>query len=191
MEENIQLRPKVTLRRKQAADITPSFKKMIVKLDWSSDVDLDLMVFYMTKSGESGGVFSSLLGVDGSGGSLESMPFIEHGGDTLGGNSDEKVETIKIASVENMLEVYVVVLNYEDAADNKTANFAQYGGQVSIKTDSGDNLEVPLESTEIGHVAVICKIDNSTGKPSLINENRVLSLNSFIKEIPGAKLLLS
>lgn len=190
MEEEIQLRPKITLRKKQVETITPTFKKMVVKLDWQSDVDLDLMVFYKTKSGDTGGIFSTLLGVDGSGGSLEKFPFIEHSGDIVGGNSDEKQESIKISALDNMAQVYVVVLNYEDAADNKTANFGQYGGQVSIKTDAGDNLEVPLDSSEIGHVAIICAIDNTSGSPNLTNENRILSLGAFIKEIPGSNLLL-
>ena len=155
MEEEIQLRPKITLRRKQVETITPSFKKMVVQLDWQSDVDLDLMVFYKAKNGDTGGVFSTLLGVDGSGGSLENFPFIEHSGDVVGGNSDEKQESIKISALDNMAQVYVVVLNYEDAADNKTANFGQYGGQVSIKTDAGDNLELAaIESIKTKHAVL-------------------------------------
>lgn len=189
MEENFQLRQKIVIRPKQSAPIVSTFKKMIVKLNWDFDVDLDLMAFYKTKSGSSSGIFSTLLGVDGSGGKLNSFPFIEHGGDVIGGSGNE--ESIKISSLDDIAELYIIVLNYADAADNKTANFGQYGGLVSVKTDAGDNLEVALNSTEIGHVMVICKIDNSTGAPSLVNENKVLSLGSFLQQIPGANLLLA
>ena len=58
-------------------------------------------------------------------------------------------------------------------------------------SDSGDNnFEIPLDSMDVGHVAVVCKINNSSGKPYLVNENRVLTLGKFANEIPGSKLIL-
>jgi len=189
MGSNVSFKPVITLKRRGDNEHIASFTKMVVKFSWESDVDLDLMVFYKTKSGESGGIFSIFFGVDGSGGCLERFPFIQIPGSQ---KPDDVMnsEIIKISSLSDMGQVYIIVLNYEDATDNKTSNFGKYNGQLTIQTDAGDNLEVPLDSDEIGHVCIICTLDNTSGNLKLINENRIISLDTFIKEIPGANLLL-
>lgn len=87
-----------------------------------------------------------------------------------------------------MLPVFLILI-----AVSAKASFGNYNGFVSVQTDSesGDNnFEIPLDSMDEGHVVVVCKIDNTSGKPRLFNENKVLSLGQFAREIPGSKLIL-
>lgn len=181
-----QLKPKIVLKPKQTEPITPSFKRMKINLLWNSKIDLDLMLFYKDKTGREGACISELLGDVGS---ATEYPYIEHKGEDLGGGADNG-EEIQVHSLATMDKVYIVVLNYEDAFNQINSTFSQYGGQVSIITDSGDNLEVPLDAQEQGHAVLICTIDNSSGNPQLINENKVITISQLIRDIPGTKILL-
>lgn len=206
MEEEIKLKQKVTLKRKGDAAEVPTFNKMIVTLNWTLiDVgdgelgpDFDLMAYYKKKDGGEGGICASGYNQNiADMGYLDRFPWMQlnkddkpEGDSKVGDSADEEM---KIAKLDEFDTVYICVINYEDALEGKPATFGNYNGFVSVVTDNekGDNnFEVPLDSMEQGHVAVVCKIDNSTGRPRLINENRVLSLGKFAKEIPGSKLIL-
>ena len=80
--EGVQLKRKVTLRRKEKpAEFT--FSGLLkVKLLWQSSTDLDLCMFFKKKDGEVGGVFSSAFRQKKSDlGSLTEFPFMLHKGD--------------------------------------------------------------------------------------------------------------
>jgi hypothetical protein len=206
MEDEVKLKPKVTLKRKGDTAEVATFNKMIVTLNWTlQDVgngelgpDFDLMAYYKKKDGGEGGICSSGYNQNVEDmGHLDKFPWMELNqdtkpeGDSKAGDSAD--EEMKIAKLDDFKEVYICVINYDDAIDGKPATFGNYSGFVSVVTDSesGDNnFEVPLDSMDQGHVAVVCKIDNSTGRPRLINENRVMSLGKFAKEVPGSKLIL-
>ena len=55
----VQLKKKVTLKRKGETAAFTFDGKLKVKLMWSSDTDLDLCLFFKRKDGEVGGVFSN------------------------------------------------------------------------------------------------------------------------------------
>jgi len=206
MEEEVKLKQKVTLKRKGDMVEVATFKKMIITLNWTlQDVgdgelgpDFDLMAYYKCKDGREGGVCSSGYNQNHEDmGHIDKFPWMElDKDDKPEGNSkagDSANEEMKIAKLEDFSEVYICVINYDDALDQKPVTFGNYKGFVSVVTDSvsGDNnFEVPLDSMDQGHVVVVCKIDNSKGSPKLINENRVLTLGKFAKDIPGSKLIL-
>jgi uncharacterized protein involved in tellurium resistance len=189
--EEVTLKPKVSLKRKGETAPFTFNERMQIEMVWSSSTDLDLCLFWKTKDGKEGGVFS-----DGYNqnikdlGSLDEFPFIKHSGDEKtprpGGESNEQ---IKVKNIDALSELYVVVLNYDKAVDNLPVTFNQDSGHVEITTDTSDNLEVLVDSDESGHVYLVCKIENSGSGKKVINERKVLSLGQAFAQIPGFKLI--
>jgi len=184
-----ELKRKVTLKSK-GEEAYVSVKQLMVTLKWTKDVDLDLMAFYKTKDGQTGGVFSDNY-PGGSLGSLNSFPFIELSGDEgVGAVGGDNEEVLRITKLDDIAELYIATLNYTDASQKIASAFNDYDGSVVVMNDKGEAVEVPLNAAEKGHVAVICKIDN--GSPmgaKLINMNDVMDLGTFVSTVPGANAL--
>jgi uncharacterized protein involved in tellurium resistance len=187
----VTLKPKVTLKRKgQAAPFTFN-EKLQIEMVWSSDTDLDLCLFWKTKDGKEGGVFSNEYNQNNDDlGSLDKFPFIKHSGDEKtprpGGESNEQ---IKVKNIDALSELYVVVLNYDKAIDSITSSFSEDSGRVEITTDTGDNFEVPVDDAREGHVYVVCQIENTDAGKKAINKGEVLTLGQAFSQIPGFKLI--
>jgi uncharacterized protein involved in tellurium resistance len=191
MSETVTLKPKVTLKRKGEAAPFTFDERLQIEMVWSTDTDLDLCLFWKTKDGKEGGVFSDEYNQNRDDlGSLDKFPFIKHSGDEKtprpGGEFNEQ---IKVKNIDGLSELYVVVLNYEAAIDNQNITFNEHSGRVEITTDTGDNLDVPVDSPETGHVYLVCKIENTDSGKKATNEKRVLSLGQAFSEIPGFKLI--
>jgi tellurite resistance protein TerA len=187
----VTLKPKVTLKVKgESAAI--EIKRLIVSLKWKSEVDLDLMGFFKAKDGRVGGVVSDGY-KPGSMGSLASFPFMQLSGDEgVGATGGDNQEIIRIEKLDEMLEVYIVAVNYTDTLAGTPSIFGQYDGVVTVLNEVGETIEVPLDSLEPGNVVVICKIDNSGPiGPRLINMNDVMDLSEFDAKIPGTSLVLN
>ena len=183
------LKPKVTLKtRGQEAYV--SVKQLMVTLQWTASVDLDLMAFYKTKDGRVGGIFSDNY-TGGEMGNLNAFPFIQLSEDAgVGATGGQNEEVIRITKLDDMAEVYICTINFTDASQGQESRFSKYDAQVTVVDDKGENVSVPLDSSLSGTVAVIAKIDN-TGfmGAKLINENQVISMAEFQATIPGANQL--
>lgn len=204
MAQEVQLKRKVTLKRKEAVGIT-KFKKMVITLNWTLQKnedgelgpDFDLMAFYKTKDGKTGGICADGYNQNKDDmGALDKFPYMELDQDAKpeddSKEGDEEQEEMKIAKLDDFDTVYVCVINFDDAIKMKTEVFGKYDGYVTVTTDSGDNFDVPMDEKEKkGHVALICSIDNKTGSPRLINENKIMSLGEFAESIPGAELVVN
>lgn len=186
----MEIRQKVTLNNK-GEEAYVSIKQLMVSLKWSTSVDLDLMAFYKAKDEQVGGVFSDNY-PGGSLGSLNSFPFIELSGDEgVGAAGGDNEETLRITKLDDLAELYIVTLNYTDAVNKKQSAFNEYDGAVNVINDKGESVEVPLTSPNKGHVAVICKIDNTSPMGAkLINMNDVMDLGDFVGTVPGANALV-
>lgn len=189
--EGVQLKRKVTLRRKEKpAEFT--FSGLLkVKLLWQSPTDLDLCMFFKKKDGKVGGVFSSAFRQKKSDlGSLAEFPFMLHKGDEAepekGG---ESVEQINVASLNEIDTAYVCVLNYSKAIDGEEVSFSQDSGRVEIQSDNGDYFEVLVDASEQGHVYNVCSIKNNDGVNSVMNESVVMDLGTAFDKIPGFSLI--
>ncbi|MDR1881841.1 MAG: hypothetical protein LBR26_03550 [Prevotella sp.] len=187
----VTLKPKVTLKRKGEAAPFTFNERLQIEMVWSSDTDLDLCLFWKTKDGKIGGVFSDGYNQNKDDlGSLDKFPFILHMGDAKtprpGG---EENEVIKVKNIDALSELYVIVLNYDAAIDNENVTFSEYSGKVEITTDTGDNFEVPVDDNKAGHVYVVCKIENADAGKKAINEGRVLTLGQAFSQIPGFSLI--
>jgi len=169
-----------------------AIKQLMIKLEWTANVDLDLMAFYQTKDGRTGGVFSENY-PNGSYGNLNTFPFMQLSGDEgVGGQGGENQETLLVTQLDEMKEVYFATLNYTDACEGRAASFAKYDGKVTVTDDKGNQIEVPLNSAEDGIVAIVCKIDNSSFVGAkLVNMNRITDLADFVNTVPGARSIVA
>ena len=136
----VKLKKKITLRRKQEECAFTFSGKLKVKLFWSSSTDLDLCLFFKKKDGEVGGVFSNeYRGKKSDLGSLDKFPFMLHLGDNKepapGG---EETEQINIASLADIEQAFVCIVNYDTAIDQRDVTYADEGGRVEVQSDSGD-----------------------------------------------------
>ena len=187
----VKLKKKITLRRKQEECAFTFSGKLKVKLFWSSSTDLDLCLFFNKKAGEVGGVFSNeYRGKKSDLGSLDKFPFMLHLGDNKepapGG---EETEQINIASLADIEQAFVCIVNYDAAIDQRDVTYADEGGRVEVQSDSGDYLEVLADSKDEGHVYCVCSIKNNDGDYALKNESRVMDLATAFDDIPGFSLI--
>lgn len=187
----VKLKKKITLRRKQEECAFTFSGKLKVKLFWSSSTDLDLCLFFKKKNGEVGGVFSNeYRGKKSDLGSLDRFPFMLHLGDNKepapGG---EETEQINIASLADIEQAFVCIVNYDAAIDQRDVTYADEGGRVEVQSDSGDYLEVLADSKDEGHVYCVCSIKNNDGDYALKNESRVMDLATAFDDIPGFALI--
>ena len=189
--EGVQLKRKVTLRRKEEPAVFTFSGLLKIKLLWQSSTDLDLCLFFKKKDGEIGGVFSSAFRQKKSDlGSLTEFPFMLHKGDEPEpADGDESVEQINVASLNDIDTAYVCVLNYSKAIDGEEISFAEDSGRVGIQSDSGDYFEVVIDAVEQGHVYHVCSIKNANEENSVLNEGVVMDLGTAFDKIPGFSLI--
>lgn len=189
--EGVQLKKKVTLRRKEKPAVFTFSGLLKIKLLWQSSTDLDLCMFFKKKDGEVGGVFSSAFRQKKSDlGSLTDFPFMLHKGDKPEpAEGSESIEQVNVASLNEIDTAYVCVLNYSKAIDGEEVNFAEDSGRVEIQSDSGDYLEVVIDAAEKGHVYHVCSIKNNDGENSVMNEGVVMDLGTAFDKIPGFSLI--
>lgn len=189
--EGVQLKRKVTLRRKEKPAEFTFTGLLKVKLLWQSSTDLDLCLFFKKKDGEVGGVFSSAFRQKKSDlGSLTEFPYMLHKGDKAEPEAGgESVEQINIANLNEIDTAYVCVLNYGKAIEGEEVNFAHDSGRIEIQSDNGDYFEVVIDAEQQGHVYHVCSIKNNEGENSVMNEGVVMDLGTAFDKIPGFSLI--
>lgn len=189
--EGVQLKRKVTLRRKEKPAEFTFTGLLKVKLLWQSPTDLDLCLFFKKKDGEVGGVFSSAFRQKKSDlGSLTEFPYMLHKGDEAEPEAGgESVEQINIANLNEIDTAYVCVLNYGKAIEGEEVNFAHDSGRIEIQSDNGDYFEVVIDAEQQGHVYHVCSIKNNEGENSVMNEGVVMDLGTAFDKIPGFSLI--
>lgn len=177
------------LRQKgEKADIG-AFKQIKVSLIWTSEVDLDLMAFYKTKDGRTGGVYSDNY-TGGTLGHLNAFPFIQLSGDEgVGAAGGDKSEELRIVRLDDFEELCICALNFTDASSGTNKVFADYDARVEVVTDRGESHLVALDSDQPGSVALICKFTSGMISNSLTNNSEVMRFDEFKSLIPGASEL--
>lgn len=165
------------------------FKQLKVDLIWTAPVDLDLMAFYKTKDGKTGGVYSDQYAGGGLG-DLNAFPFIQLSGDAgLGDTGGDNQETLRISKLDDMAELYIVALNFSAASSGSNKPFAAYDARVEVVTDKGDQFGVPLDSNDPGSVALICTFKSDFMGASLENSSQVMDFAAFQSRFPGAEAI--
>ena len=135
----VQLKKKVTLKRKGESVAFTFDGKLKVKLIWGTDTDQDLCLFFKKKDGEVGGVFSNEYRNKKSDlGNLNSFPFMLHMGDNKEPQpGNEEVEQINIAKLDEIDTAYICVVNYGAAIEGEDVTFAQDHARIELQSDSG------------------------------------------------------
>ena len=189
--DGVQLKRKVTLRRKEKPAEFTFAGLLKVKLLWQSSTDLDLCIFFKKKDGEVGGVFSSAFRQKKSDlGSLTEFPYMLHKGDEAEPEAGgESVEQINIANLNEIDTAYICVLNYGKAIEGEEVNFAHDSGRIEIMSDNGDYFEVVIDAEQQGHVYHVCSIKNHEDENSVMNEGVVMDLGTAFDKIPGFSLI--
>lgn len=177
------------LKQKGSSAQIGAFKQLKVALIWTSAVDLDLMAFYKTKTGQTGGVYSDNY-AGGSLGDLNTFPFIQLSGDEgVGATGGDNREEMRICNLDQVEELCICALNFTDASQGSNKVFADYDARVEVETDRGDIHVVSLDSRTPGTVAVLCKFKSDFMGTELVNDSSVMSFNQFQSTIPGASAL--
>jgi hypothetical protein len=189
---DIKIRPKIQIARKQQAGFSFN-ERILVTLSWATDTDLDLCIFFKTKEGKVGGVFSNeYRGRKSDLGFLDKFPFIKHSGDDKepapGSLSSEE---IRIAKLDDIESAYILIVNYTAALEEETVTFAEHSGKVVLRSDNEDqsDLEINVDSSDEGQVYYVGKILNDGNSYVLSNECKVLFLGDAFDEIPGFDLI--
>ena len=140
-------------------NVSTPLREIKVKLQWTAPVDLDLHAIYRTKEGHEASVYFGLR--EGHGILLDN----DAGIGNVGGQNEEN---ITIESIDGLKEILFATKIY-----NKGGCYADYNGQVVVKTNNGEEIVVPLTSTERMDWCVIAKLSNSSKGPELANLNKV------------------
>ena len=101
----------------------------------------------------------------------------------------EETEQINIASLTDIEQAFVCIVNYDAAIDQRDVTYADEGGRVEVQSDSGDYLEVLADSKDEGHVYCVCSIKNNDGDYALKNDCRVFFFSTAFDDIPGFSLI--
>ncbi len=174
------------LKQKGSSAQIGAFKQLKVSLIWTSAVDLDLMAFYKTKTGQVGGVYSSNY-AGGSMGDLNAFPFMQLSGDEgVGATGGDNREEMRIVKLDDMEELHICAVNFTDAAHGSSKVFADYDARVEVVTDQGETHVVSLDSRDPGTVAVLCKLKSGFLGTELLNNSEVLTFDDFKAMVPGA-----
>lgn len=173
----VQLKPKVTLKPKESANIP--VKNLVATLSWTAPVDLDLYAIYrVKKTAKARGGFLGFGGVkpgkEGkiyylSRGKLRGFPWMQLDQDSgvgdVGGQNEENIRIVDLSEFDHVLIVANIF-------NKPNANFASYDGKVTLKTGNQE-IEVPLTATTGGSWCVVAHIDNTSPGAKLINVNQV------------------
>lgn len=133
--------------------------KVEVKLQWTAPVDLDLHAFYSKRSGDDGHVWFA----DDSDGDI-----VLDNDAGIGDRSGRNEENITLSSLDELNAILFATNIYK-----KGGAYADYDGRITISTAEGDEIIVPLTSTERADWCVIAKISNDVNGVVVTNINRV------------------
>jgi tellurite resistance protein TerA len=159
------------LATKGASANLGGIKQFMVSLKWTTQTDFDLAVFYRAKDSSTGLVyFGGHSNTNGRGntpkpqlGNLNDFPFMELSGDEgVGDSGDDNSEEMRVMSLDEMGEVYIVCWDYGAVTSGSPARFAGSDVTVSLMDDTGTNHNITLDAGAIGNTAIVAKIDNTS-----------------------------
>lgn len=158
-------------------------------LIWKKDDDLNVLIFYKTKEGKSGYVYSEEL-LNGFSGNVKEFPYIscgESGVDDL----DPSVffEKMLLSKIEDYSEIYFVIVNYAEFILSRNVVFNDYEGILKISVEyinEKNNYVVKISCEDLGEFLLLAKIEFINNMYFIKNENKVMTFKEFIDNIPDA-----
>jgi len=137
-----------------------------VKLQWTRAVDLDLHAFLRTKGGQEHHIYF----VNKTGPSIQLD--VDAG---VGNRSGQNEENLTMTSLDDCESILFATNIFKFVSLFRTSGcYADYDGLVTIQTNTGDDVHVPLTTKQRGDWCVIAKITNSANQgPTVVNVNKV------------------
>ncbi len=163
------------LQQKGAAANVGAFKQLLITMKWTTAADFDLAAAYEAKDGRVGLCYFGELG------DLNAFPFIQLSGDEgVGDAGGQNEEQMRIASLDELKYVWVLCWDYGKVSSGAPARFAGSDVKLSVMDDRGTTHDVNLDTGQVGNVALISTIDNSSPMGAkLINASKAGTLKGL------------
>lgn len=163
------------LKQKGSSASVGGFKQLMVTMKWSTAADFDLAVAYEDKSGKHGLIYFGELG------DLNAFPFMQLSGDEgVGDSGGEKEEIMRITKLDDMKYVWLLCWDYGKVQDGAGARFKDSDISLTVMDDRGQSHKVTLDTGDLGNVALLATIDNSSPiGASLINSSKAGTLKGL------------
>jgi tellurite resistance protein TerA len=165
------------LKQKGSEANVGGFKQLMVAMRWSTAADFDLAAAYETKDGKQGLIYF------GEKGDLNAFPFMELSGDEgVGDTGGKNEEIMRITKLEDMKSVWIMCWDYGKVKDGSAARFKDSDVTLSVLDDTGTSHDVILDTGDMGNVALIATIDNSSPiGVKLVNTSKAGTLKGLKK----------
>lgn len=145
------------LKKKGSEANVGDFKQLMVSMKWTTAADFDLAAAYESKDGKLGVCYF------GDTGNLNSFPFMQLSGDEgIGDTGGDNEETMRITKLDDMKYVWILCWDYGKVETGSPARFKDSDVTLSVMDDTGTSHNVELDTGDMGNVALLATIDNSS-----------------------------
>ena len=151
------------------------FNQLMVAMKWTTAADFDLAAAYETKDGQQGLIYFGELG------DLNALPFMQLSGDEgQGDKGGDNEEVLRITKLDDMNYVWLLCWDYGKIKDGSGARFKDSDVSLSVMDDKGTTHDVTLDTGDMGNVALIATIDNSSPiGAKLVNDSKAGTLKGL------------
>ncbi|MDM8552071.1 hypothetical protein QUF72_18445 [Desulfobacterales bacterium HSG2] len=145
------------LKQKGSEANVGGFKQLMVTMKWTTAADFDLAAAYEGKDGKKSLVYFGELG------DLNNFPYMQLSGDEgVGDTGGENEEVMRITKLDEMKYVWILCWDYGKVQEGSPARFSDSDVSLSVMDDRGTAHEVTLDTGDMGNVALLATIDNSS-----------------------------
>ena len=151
------------------------FKQLMVSMRWTTGADFDLAAAYEAKNGNLGLVYFGDMG------DLNAFPFMQLSSDEgVGDKAGDNVEVLRIIKLDDMKYVWLMCWDYGKVKTGEAARFKDSDVTLSVMDDKGTTHDVTLDTGDMGNIALVATIDNSSPIGSkLINTSKAGTLKGL------------
>jgi tellurite resistance protein TerA len=163
------------LKQKGSSANVGSFKQLMVTMKWTTAADFDLAAAYEDKTGKKGLVYFGELG------DLNAFPYMQLSGDEgVGDKGGNNEEIMRITKLDDIKYVWILCWDYGKVQEGSPARFKESDVTLSVMDDKGTAHKVTLDTGDLGNVALIATIDNTSPIGSkLINASKAGTLKGL------------
>lgn len=153
------------------------FKQLMVTMKWTTAADFDLAAAYEAKDGKQGLVYFGELG------DLNAFPYMQLSGDEgVGDKGGDNEEVMRITKLDDMNYIWILCWDYGKVKDGAAARFKDSDVSLTLIDDKGSTHDVSLDTGDMGNVALLATIDNSSPVGAkLVNSSKAGTLKGLKK----------
>lgn len=163
------------LKQKGSEANVGGFKQLMVTMKWTTAADFDLAAAYEGKDGKQGLIYF------GEQGDLNAFPYMQLSGDEgVGDTGGDNEETMRITKLDDMKYVWLLCWDYGKVQDGAPARFKESDVNMTLMDDKGNSHNVNLDTGDMGNVALLATIDNSSPVGAkLVNSSKAGTLKGL------------